>query len=59
MAGPTAPGACPRLLSIIYLIASSAEAMTGALSAGRRRMDLFGVVMIACVTALGGGSLRD
>ena len=47
------------LLSIIYLIAISAEAMTGALSAGRRRMDLFGVVMIACVTALGGGSLRD
>lgn len=45
------------LLSIIYLIAISAEAMTGALSAGRRRMDLFGVVMIACVTALGGGSL--
>lgn len=41
------------LLSIIYLIAISAEAMTGALSAGRRRMDLFGVVMIACVTALG------
>jgi len=47
------------LLSIIYLIAISAEAMTGALSAGRRHMDLFGVVIIACVTALGGGSLRD
>lgn len=47
------------LLQIIYLIAISAEAMTGALSAGRRRMDLFGVVIIACVTALGGGSLRD
>ncbi|ALN88407.1 hypothetical protein LC55x_5160 [Lysobacter capsici] len=47
------------MLQIIYLIAISAEAMTGALSAGRRRMDLFGVVIIACVTALGGGSLRD
>ncbi|MGH8082270.1 MAG: trimeric intracellular cation channel family protein [Lysobacter sp.] len=47
------------LLQIIYLIAISAEAMTGALSAGRRRMDLFGVVIIASVTALGGGSLRD
>ena len=34
------------LLSIIYLIAISAEAMTGALSAGRRRMDLFGVVTL-------------
>lgn len=47
------------LLSLIYLIAISAEAMTGALAAGRRRMDMFGVVIIACVTALGGGSLRD
>ncbi|WP_064746069.1 trimeric intracellular cation channel family protein [Lysobacter antibioticus] len=47
------------LLSLIYLIAISAEAMTGALAAGKRRMDLFGVVIIACVTALGGGSLRD
>ncbi|MBD9370674.1 trimeric intracellular cation channel family protein [Xanthomonas sp. XNM01] len=47
------------LLSVIYLIAISAEAMTGALAAGKRRMDLFGVIIIACVTALGGGSLRD
>jgi len=47
------------LLSIIYLVAITAEAMTGALSAGRRHMDLFGVIIIACVTALGGGTLRD
>lgn len=47
------------LLQLIYLIAISAEAMTGALAAGKRRMDLFGVVIIASVTALGGGSLRD
>lgn len=47
------------LLHVIYLIAITAEAVTGALSAGRQRMDLFGVVTIACVTALGGGSVRD
>lgn len=47
------------MLAWIYLIAITAEAMSGALSAGKRRMDLFGVVTIACVTALGGGSLRD
>ncbi len=47
------------LLSVIYLIAITAEAMTGALAAGRRQMDLFGVIIIACVTALGGGTLRD
>jgi uncharacterized membrane protein YeiH len=47
------------LLSIIYIIAITAEAMTGALAAGRRQMDLFGVIIIACVTALGGGTIRD
>jgi uncharacterized membrane protein YeiH len=47
------------LLTIIYIIAITAEAMTGALSAGRRSMDWFGVIIIACVTALGGGSVRD
>jgi len=46
-------------LLMLYLIAITAEAMTGALSAGRRGMDWFGVVLIACVTALGGGSVRD
>ena len=33
--------------------------MRGALSACRRHMDLFGVIIIASVTALGGGTLRD
>ena len=47
------------LLTVIYIIAITAEAMTGALSAGRRSTDWFGVVLIACVTALGGGSVRD
>ncbi len=47
------------LLTVIYIIAITAEAMTGALSAGRRSMDWFGVILIACVTALGGGSVRD
>ncbi|MEB3766910.1 trimeric intracellular cation channel family protein [Acinetobacter sp. MD2] len=47
------------LLTFIYIVAITAEAMTGALSAGRRSMDWFGVVLIACVTALGGGSVRD
>ena len=47
------------LLTVIYIIAITAEAMTGALSAGRRSMDWFGVILIACVTALGGGTVRD
>lgn len=33
--------------------------MTGALSAGRRNMDWFGVMLVASATAIGGGSVRD
>ena len=34
------------LLHILYLIGITAEAMTGALAAGRRRMDTFGVIIM-------------
>src|SRR3546814_11499233 len=47
------------MLLALYLIAITAEAMTAALAAGRRDMDWIGVCIIACVTALGGGTLRD
>lgn len=47
------------MLTLAYLIAITAEAMTGALAAGRRDMDLFGVSLIAFLTALGGGTVRD
>ena len=47
------------MLITIYLIAITAEAMSGALAAGRRNMDIFGVAFIAFVTALGGGTIRD
>lgn len=47
------------LLELLYLVAIIAEAMTAALAAGRRQMDWMGVCMLGCVTALGGGSMRD
>lgn len=47
------------MLLYIYLIAITAEAMSGALAAGRRNMDMFGVSLIAFITALGGGTVRD
>jgi uncharacterized membrane protein YeiH len=47
------------LLQIIFYVAITAEAMTAALAAGRRNMDWFGVCVLACVTALGGGTARD
>lgn len=47
------------MLTVLYVIAITAEAMTGALSAGRKGMDPVGVVFVACCTAIGGGSVRD
>lgn len=47
------------LLTILYIIGITAEGMSGALAAGRHNMDWFGVIFIACVTAIGGGSIRD
>lgn len=47
------------MLTVVYLVAIVAEAMSGALAAGRRNMDIFGVAVIAFVTALGGGTVRD
>ena len=34
-------------------------AVSGAIAAGRKRFDLLGVVVIALVTSIGGGTLRD
>ncbi len=34
-------------------------AISGALTAGRKSMDLFGVVVVAVITAIGGGTVRD
>lgn len=47
------------MLHAIFYIGITAEAMTAALAAGRRQMDWFGVCVLACVTALGGGTTRD
>src|ERR1700755_3360577 len=43
----------------LSLIALAAAEMTAALAAGRRSMDWAGVCMLGCITALGGGTIRD
>ena len=43
-------------ITLIAVIVSSAS---GVLKAGFKQFDLFGVIMIAIATGLGGGSLRD
>ncbi|MHA2788164.1 trimeric intracellular cation channel family protein [Corynebacterium sp. S7] len=47
------------LLTVLFVIGIIAEAMTAAVAAGRMRMDLFGVVALGALTALGGGTVRD
>ena len=39
--------------------AVTVSAISGVLAAGGKRLDLFGVIVLALVTALGGGSVRD
>lgn len=39
--------------------AVSVSAISGVLAAGRKQIDLFGVVVLGLVTAVGGGSVRD
>ena len=47
------------ILYLLDLIGTAAFAASGAWVAVRRRMDLFGVLVLGLVTAVGGGTLRD
>lgn len=44
---------------IIDLLGVVVFAISGSLAAGRKGLDLFGVIVISIVTAIGGGTLRD
>lgn len=46
-------------LYLIDLAGVAVFAISGVLAAGRKKLDLFGVVVLALVTAIGGGTLRD
>jgi uncharacterized membrane protein YeiH len=46
-------------LYLFDLIGVGVFAVSGALAAGRRRLDLIGVIVAAAVTAVGGGTIRD
>ncbi len=47
------------LFNILDLLGTVAFAISGALAAMDRRLDLFGIFIIAFVTAIGGGTVRD
>ncbi|HET7845519.1 MAG TPA: trimeric intracellular cation channel family protein [Xanthomonadales bacterium] len=49
-------------MTLVYwldLLGCAVFAISGALAAGRKELDLVGVVALAFVTAIGGGTLRD
>ena len=48
-----------QLLSILGTVGLVVFALSGALVAARKRMDPFGFSLLATVTAIGGGTLRD
>lgn len=48
-----------NLLYWAALSAVAVSALTGVLDAGRKQMDLIGVMMVGAATALGGGTVRD
>lgn len=54
--------ALPSLDTLLYglgIAASVVCAATGVLEAGRKRIDLFGAIVVAIAASLGGGTVRD
>jgi uncharacterized membrane protein YeiH len=47
------------ILTTLEYIGAAVFAISGALAAGRKSLDVLGVVVIATVTAIGGGTIRD
>lgn len=47
------------IITVLDLIGVFVFAMSGVLAATEKKLDLFGAIIIAFVTALGGGTLRD
>lgn len=48
-----------QVLAILDLVAVAVFAVTGALVASRKQMDIFGFALLGTVTGIGGGSVRD
>lgn len=46
-------------IHVLDMIGVALYAITGTLAAGRKKMDVFGILVVAIVTAIGGGTARD
>ena len=49
----------PNIIFIVEIIGTIAFASSGAMGAVRKRLDLFGIIVLGVITAVGGGMLRD
>lgn len=47
------------MLAVLEVLGVLAFAASGIIEAARKRLDVFGVVLIAAITAFGGGTMRD
>ncbi|WP_199776949.1 trimeric intracellular cation channel family protein [Deinococcus sp. NW-56] len=56
---PISPATLETGLRVLDLTGILAFSLSGALLAVRKRFDLFGVLVLGCVTAVGGGAIRD
>lgn len=56
---PVAPEAQDALLQALDYGSVVVFALTGALVASRAQLDIVGFIFVACLTAVGGGTLRD
>lgn len=48
-----------RIIFIIEILAVITYGITGVMEAKKHHLDMFGVLVIGCITAVGGGLLRD
>lgn len=53
------PNTEPMIFYYLDLLGVAVFAVSGVLAVGRKGMDLFGVLVVAAITAIGGGTLRD
>ncbi|MCJ8323843.1 MAG: trimeric intracellular cation channel family protein [Rhizobiales bacterium] len=49
----------PTIFSVLNWFGIVVFAISGALAASRKQMDIIGFVIFACITAIGGGTVRD
>lgn len=48
-----------KLIELLDIFGTAVFAFSGALKAGRKGMDIIGMMIIASITSMGGGTLRD